>query len=446
MTLTAPSIPPPAVPSTPALDTLSIPSPAMSPTPALDTPSTPRIDAAALAAATPPERDRVVDFVRVAAVGVVVVGHWLLAAVTWDDDGVHGANLLASVPWTHWLTWAFQVMPLVFVAGGAANAASWASAQRKQQGYGDWLQGRLRRLVRPAAALLGTWTVGLAVADAAGVDADVLDAAARLIAMPLWFLAVYIPVVAVTPLSVAAHRRWGIRSSAVLLGLVAATDLAVADGHAWVGWSSYAWAWLLAHELGFWWRDTRLDRRRAAAVTATGLTSLLLLTTVGGYPTSMVGVPGERTNTSPPSLALVALAVTHFGVLALLRPRLERWLEKPRVWQRVVVANGFVMTAYLWHMTALAAGVVGLLATGWFPQDDPGSGAWWAWRPLWVIALAALMAPLVALFARVERPGPPTNTKGRSRPRPLPAPLAAAAATALSAGLVYVALEGLPVL
>jgi len=257
---------------------------------------------------------------------------------------------------------------------------------------------------------------------------------------------VYIPVVAVTPLSVAAHRRWGIRSSAVLLGLVAATDLAVADGHAWVGWSSYAWAWLLAHELGFWWRDTRLDRRRAAAVTATGLTSLLLLTTVGGYPTSMVGVPGERTNTSPPSLALVALAVTHFGVLALLRPRLERWLEKPRVWQRVVVANGFVMTAYLWHMTALAAGVVGLLATGWFPQDDPGSGAWWAWRPLWVIALAALMAPLVALFARVERPGPPTNTKGRARPRPLPAPLAAAAATALSAGLVYVALEGLPVL
>ncbi|HMG43468.1 MAG TPA: acyltransferase family protein [Acidimicrobiales bacterium] len=405
------------------------------------------LDAAALAAATPPERDRVVDFVRVAAVGVVVVGHWLLAAVTWDADGLHGRNLLGVVGWSHWLTWVFQVMPLVFVAGGAANAASWTSSQRRGTSYADWLQGRLRRLVRPAAVLVAVWTVGLALAQAAGADSDSLHAAARLIVMPLWFLAVYVPVVAVTPLSLAARRRWGLRSAAVLLALVAAADVAVLQGHDWVGWTSYAWVWLLAHELGFWWRETRLDRRTSALLTAAGLGALALLTAVGGYPVSMVGVPGERTNTSPPSLALVALAVAHFGVLSLLRPRLERWLERPQVWRRVVVANGMVMTAYLWHMTALAAGVVGLLATGWFPQDDPGSGTWWAWRPAWIAALGLILVPLLLLFARIEaRPPAPTRQRRPSARRTLATPAAAGLATVLSAAFVHLALAGLPVL
>lgn len=398
-----------------------------------------RLDARAMAAATPPERDRVVDLVRVAAVGVVVVGHWLLAAVTWDGDGLHGTNLLASAPWTHWLTWAFQVMPLVFVAGGAANSASWVSARRRGTPYGDWLEGRLTRLVRPAAALVGTWTLGLAAAHALGASDEVLGAAARLVAMPLWFLAVYVPVVATTPVALAAHRRWGLRTTAVLLVAVAVTDVAVLRGHDWAGWTAYAWVWLLAHELGFWWRDTRLGARASAGLAATGLAALVALTTVGGYPTSMVGVPGERTNTSPPSLALVALAVTHFGLLALARPHLERWLERPAVWRRVVAGNGLVMTAYLWHMTALAAGVVALMATGWFPQDDPGSGAWWAWRPVWIAALATILVPLLLLWAPVE-------TRRARRGRPLTAPAAATAAATLTLTLVAVSLNGLPVL
>ncbi|OEJ32323.1 hypothetical protein BGK67_14130 [Streptomyces subrutilus] len=44
------------------------------------------------AAATPASRDRYVDLLRVASLGVVVLGHWLMAAVSGDGVG----NLLAG--------------------------------------------------------------------------------------------------------------------------------------------------------------------------------------------------------------------------------------------------------------------------------------------------------------------------------------------------------------
>jgi len=49
------------------------------------------------------------------------------------------------------------------------------------------------------------------------------------------------------------------------------------------------------------------------------------------------------------------------------------------------------------------------LPTRWMPQPAVGSAAWWAWRPVWIVALASALVPLVAVFARVElrrRPAP----------------------------------------
>jgi hypothetical protein len=49
-------------------------------------------------------------------------------------------------------------------------------------------------------------------------------------------------------------------------------------------------------------------------------TALVLLTVVDPHPISLVAVPGERLqNTSPPTLALIALAVTQTGLALLLR-------------------------------------------------------------------------------------------------------------------------------
>jgi hypothetical protein len=89
-------------------------------------------------------------------------------------------------------------------------------------------------------------------------------------------------------------------------------------------------------------------------------------------------------------------------------------------------------------MTALALGIIALLPTGLFPQPAPASGQWWALRPLWVLALGVLTLPLVLLWAPVEN--------RRPRRVPLGAPAAIALVAALSAGLTYLALEGVPVL
>jgi hypothetical protein len=69
----------------------------------------------------PAERNRVVDLVRVLALCGVVLGHWLKQGWYVDDSGIlRRAGLLGIAPWTHPLTWIFQVIPLFFVVGGYA--------------------------------------------------------------------------------------------------------------------------------------------------------------------------------------------------------------------------------------------------------------------------------------------------------------------------------------
>ncbi|WP_306514020.1 acyltransferase family protein [Janibacter hoylei] len=82
-----------------------------------------------LAAATPDTRNRVVDLYRAVAIGVVVLGHWLMAAVVVRDGELAMANTLDLVPPLQGLTWVLQVMPLFFLVGGYANATSWRSAR-----------------------------------------------------------------------------------------------------------------------------------------------------------------------------------------------------------------------------------------------------------------------------------------------------------------------------
>ena len=96
-------------------------------------------------AATPASRNRVVDFLRAAAITVVVLGHWTIIAVD-PDGGILPHGVLDGATWTHPLTWLFQVMPIFFLVGGYSNGLSWRSARRKEIGYAEWLRARLRRL------------------------------------------------------------------------------------------------------------------------------------------------------------------------------------------------------------------------------------------------------------------------------------------------------------
>ena len=117
-------------------------------------------DARTVAENTAPSRDRAVDVARLAALVVVMFGHCALLLATIDSNGLRIGNLLGELPAIAPVTWVVQVMPLFFLAGGAAGAYGWRSGTP----WGTWLFTRAQRLCRPVFWYLAAWTVGLLVA------------------------------------------------------------------------------------------------------------------------------------------------------------------------------------------------------------------------------------------------------------------------------------------
>lgn len=367
-----------------------------------------RPSVADIGAATPADRDRVVDLVRGAAMLVVAMGHWIIAVVTvGPDGGIVGSNALAEVPLLQRLTWVLQVMPLFFLVGGVANATSWRSATRRGDPWGTWMRGRVDRLVRPTAVFVAAWTVlALALTATGLVASEVLALGATLVAVPLWFLAVYVVVVALTPVGLRLHDRFGFAVPVALSAIAVLVDVAHRVGVPAIGWTAFLLVWLVPQHLGFAWLDGRYDSGRTLGpmLVLAGLGALVLLTSVGPYPVSMVGVPGEAaSNNSPPTPALIALTVLQLGLLLTARRRLDSWLRRPRVWAGVVMVTARAMTVYLWHLTALVAVAALLVAPGYLHTPAAGTAAWWATRPLWVGLLTLALIPIVVVAGRVER-------------------------------------------
>jgi hypothetical protein len=67
----------------------------------------------------------------------------------------------------------------------------------------------------------------------------------------------------------------------------------------------------------------------------------------------------------------------------------------------VVAANAVAMTVFCWHMTALVA-FVGVAQAAGVRLGDEATASWWLTRPLWLAGPAALLALLMAAFARFE--------------------------------------------
>jgi hypothetical protein len=397
--------------------------------------------AAELAAQTPESRNRYVDFLRAGAILCVVGGHWLAAAPYIDASGkLQATQILAVADWTHWLTWAIQVMPVFFMVGGFSNGITWRAARRDGTTYRAWLDARLRRLVWPLVPLLLVWVALGIGAHLRGARPELVKIGSQMALIPTWFLAVYVGVAALVPLSHAAWERWGFLSFWALVAAAVLVDvLFFAAGFHALGWVNYLFVWSAVHQLGYAWGDGRFrDGRHGLFCFAAGLLLLLALTSrFGPYPRAMVGVPGEPiSNTSPPKITLLALAVMQGGLLFSLQAAARRWLARARPWTATILVNGMIMTIYLWHLTAMllviaiadALGGPGL-------RLAPGSGAWWASRPLWHAVLAVALFPLVAIFGRFERP------KARSGPPPSAARLLAGAAL-VCAGLALLALGG----
>lgn len=378
-----------------------------------------------LAERTPASRERHVDLLRVLAITAVVLGHWLVTAIGYDEQGrLVGHSALPQLGWAHPLTWLFQVMPIFFFVGGYANSASLDAYRRRGGDAIGWLQSRSNRLVRPTTVLVVALAAGSLLARLLGADADVARNAVWYASLPLWFLSAYLTVVVLAPVMYALHRRFGLAVVVVLVGLVVLGDIARLSGAKALGDGNYLFGWLAMHQMGFAWRDGRLPARARVGVPLLfgGLLALVLLTVVGPYPVSMINIPGERLhNMSPPSVALLAVAAAQLGLALLLRDRSDRWLRRTRPWMVVTAANAVVLTVFLWHLSAAVLVTGALHFAHRLPTPAVGTASWWLWRIPWLVMLAVMLSVLVAVFGRVETHGTHRPTR---RPRWLPARLA----------------------
>lgn len=393
-----------------------------------------------LAGATPATRDRYVDLLRVASLGAVVLGHWLMAAVTPDGVG----NLLAVVPELQPLTWLLQVMPVFFFVGGFSHALSYRSLLRKRpegaEGsvYSAFLRARLQRLLRPTMVFVLVWGAAALLVQLLGGGGGLTGVTLRMVTQPLWFIGIYLAMVAFTPPLLRLHERYGWGAFAGLAGAALAVDvLRFAAGVPYVEFLNFAFVWLAVHQLGFLRADGRI--RRPALLAGAGLVTAGALVAFGPYPLSMVGMPGEKvSNMAPPTLALLCHGLWLVGAVELLRAPAARLLERPRVWRAVVAANGVAMTAFLWHLTAMF-GVYGALLALDAELPEPGSAAWWAQVPLRLALAAALTAGLVAAFRAFERPA---STAPGSPGAAGAGPLAALGATLCLLGVLGLSMVG----
>lgn len=369
-----------------------------------------------------------------------MLGHWLIAAPQMLGNVLVLGSLLDVSPWTHGLTWGFQVMPVFFIVGGYANSASYTAALERGQSYAAWLEGRLVRLVDPVIPLLATWAVVAVIAAQAGVAPLTIRAGSTAALVPLWFLCVYIFAVCLVPLTHAAWRRFGMASFWMLAAAAVAIDVLWFSGFRALGWLNYAFVWLAVHQLGYLWRAGRLQGAARALPWAVGGGILLAaLVKWGPYPLAMVGVPGDEiSNTLPPKLPMLALAALQGGLLLALEGPARRWLARSSVFTATVLVNGMIMTVYLWHLTALAWTIgVAYLLGGVGLHQTPGTGGWWLTRPAWLAALALAIVPLALVFGRFERPAE------REEGAPLrPAWRLVSGAALVCAGLAFAALDG----
>ena len=73
----------------------------------------------------------------------------------------------------------------------------------------------------------------------------------------------------------------------------------------------------------------------------------------GPWSLSLVYVTGQRmSNAHPPSIILLLMGVFQVCAARSIEAKVQRWLQKPKVWMAVALINLRIMTVYLWHFTS----------------------------------------------------------------------------------------------
>ena len=375
-------------------------------------------------------RNRYADLLRVGAIGGVVYGHWLLISVTYRDGRLSGLDAVDYVSWGRWVTWLFQVMPVFFLVGGFVNAQSWSFHHERGEAWTRWVRERALRLLWPTAAFVVVAILAVMAAEAAHVPSAELAESAWLVALQLWFLPAYLTLIALTPVMLALHRRWGLAAPCVMAVAAGSVSVVLTGRHPpAIGYANYLFVWGSIHQWGFAWQDRSLTtpRWRLYALTAAGAALLTALVVSRAFKVDMVG----SGNTNPPSIALLAFAAAQCGLVLLAEPWMSRVLAvRVRMWHAVRRLNSTVMTVYLWHFVPAIVIAVAFYPTKVMPQPPIGSARWWELRPVWWALLTVVLVPLVAAVTWAERPmlrlPSGLGSPGRWSPLLLPAGLIAA--------------------
>ena len=390
-------------------------------------------------------RNRYADLLRVVAIAAVVVGHWLLTTITYRDGQLSGLDAIRYVSWAGWVTLGFQVMPVFFLVGGYVHAISWTRHHERGEAWAGWVRDRAMGLLWPTTVYVAVIILAVAGARMAGAGPAELAEAGWLVALQLWFLPVYLLLIALTPAMLAAHRRWGLAVPAVMAAGAAAVDAGVVGYHLPViGYANYLLVWGSVYQCGFAWRDGTLTRPRwrPYALAAAGAAALSGLVAWGLFPVDMIGA-GERVgNTTPPSIALLAYAAAQTGLVLAAAPAVSRLLARPRWWRRVTRLTPAVMLVYLWHMVPVVIVAVAFYPTGVMPQPRVGSAEWWELRPAWIALLAAIGVPLIAGLLWLHRPLLRVLPTGLGPGRPWSPAVLAAGLAAAAFGLTRLAIAG----
>jgi hypothetical protein len=351
-------------------------------------------------------RDTYLDLVRVTCVLTIVGMHWLTARA-WTGHGQVGAvNVLDEMPGLAVLGWFFMVCPMLMFVGGAANYRSYL----RNRDATAFFARRARRLLVPISLFAAFWLAVELVLHALDLGGDGLF---RWVGWrgvlpfgPLWFIGVYLVLVALTPVTARLHRRWGAVVPVAISAGTICVDLArFLLEIPLIGWLNLVLAWLVPYQLGYGYatgRERMTSGRTPALLSLTGLAGLLLLAGTGWYPVGIGGTPGDRfSNMSPPTVCITALSLWQVGLVLLGSRHGTALMARPRVAVVVTRLNSATMTIYLWHMTAMLLGLVVLLPLG--VADDAGTTTGWlAERPAWLALDVVCLVLLVRIFGPAE--------------------------------------------
>lgn len=350
------------------------------------------------------QREPYVDWLRAFSLIVVVLWHWVFTIIHWTPNGPQPTTPLAYYHAVWVLTWVLQVVPLFFYVGGYVHLLSWEHARARGEHMGRYLWVHLRQLLVPGLWVVAVWVAVGAIVHAV-FKAGWIFNTVLLIISPLWFLGMYVALLAMLPLAMWLHRRFGPLVLVWLAGIALGADvLRLSWGVWWAGWINMVAVWGLAYEAGFYYRRLAdAPRRYSFVVMWAGLFALAGLVFSGLYPGSMVGVPGQRlSNMSPPTVTIVALLAFQIGLAQVLRPVVERGLARPH-WRRLnELINTYALPLYLFHGTGMALWLMSVygLYTHHLSDDRAPDLIWWAERPLAIAGPLLFTVPLIALFGR----------------------------------------------